>query len=215
MTDRRLIVPTLGPGHCYVADGRQLVGVTTVIGTVLRAPQLEEWMKRVGPQADVIRDEAAAFGKSVDAALTAAMAGARVIPLEMPANWAVTVQAALRWLEANVEEIYAVQQPIASLKYGFAGTPDLYCRRRGHRLPCIIDYKATGGVYWSHLFQTAAYRKAAAETYGDRPAERIILHLEKDTPGKVTPHVLKHHDRDFAGFGYCLGLYQTMKGGMA
>ncbi len=214
MTDRRLIVPEAIPGRGYAVDGRPLVAVTKVIGTVLRAPQLEEWFKRVGTRADTIRDEAAAFGKSVDAALTAHMSGANLIPLDMPDNWLQTIEAAKRWLETNIDEVYAVQQPIVSLKYGYAGTPDLYCRRRGHKLPCILDYKATGDLYWSHRFQTAAYRQAAKETYEDKGAERIVLHLSKDEPGKVTPFVLTKHTLDFHGWGYCLGLYNVIQTGV-
>ena len=218
LTDRRTIVPDVSSaspaGHGYAVDGRVLVSVTKVIGTVLRAPQLEEWMKRMGSQADVIRDEAAAFGKSVDAALTAFVGGNRLVPLDMPDNWRLTLEAGKRWLSEHVEEVYAVQQPIASLKYGYAGTPDLYCRLRRQKLPTFIDYKATGDIYWSHRAQLAAYRQAGKESYPDRPAGRLILHLDKDEPGKVRAYPLKHHERDFALFGYLLGAYNIMKTGV-
>lgn len=213
-TRPRLLVPAMGPGHTYSLDGRPLVGVTTAIGTVLRSLALEAWMKRTGMQSDVIRDEAAAFGKSVHAALAAHVRGARLLDLDLPANWQATVEAGRRWIDDNLGEVYATEEPIASARYGFAGTPDLYGRRIGRKTPCIVDWKTTGAVYWSHAFQLAAYRKAAAETYGDRPAERIVLLFSKDEPGKVTPHILTHHDRDFAGFGYCLGLFGVMKTGV-
>jgi hypothetical protein len=211
--DRRLIVPNETPGHAYAVNGRPLVAVTTVIHTVLRAPELENWFKRVGMQADAIRDEAAAFGKSVHAGLTAHAKGQRLI-LEMPEAWEQTVQAGRDWIDANLEEVYAVEQPIASVRYGYAGKPDIYGRRIGHKLPCIVDYKTTGAVYWSHPMQLAAYRKAATETYGDKPAERIVLLFSKDEPGKVTPHVFTHHGRDFAAFSYALGLFNIIKGGI-
>jgi len=168
----------------------------------------------MGLQADAIRDEAAAFGKSIHAGLAAHVEGHKLL-LPMPETWEATVAAGRRWIDANLEEVYAVEQPIASLKYGYAGCPDLYGRRIGRKTPCLVDYKTTGDVYWSHLAQLAAYRKAAVETYGDRPAERIVLLFSKDEPGKVTPHVLKHQDRDFALFGYLLGAYNLMKGGIA
>lgn len=213
--DRRLLRPEESPRHGYRLDGRSLVSVTTVISTVLRSPQLEEWLKRAGRQADAIRDEAAAFGRSIDAALTAYLLGRDLVPLDMPAAWAATVEAGRRWIDENVAEVLAVQEPVCSVRYGYAGKPDLYCRhkrRRGAAL--IVDWKATGGVYWSHLLQTAAYRQAAVETYGDRPAERLVLHFDKDQPGVVREHWLRQHSRDFAGFTYCLGLYRIMQGGM-
>jgi hypothetical protein len=213
-TDRRLFVPREANGHTYSVDGRQLVAVTTVIHTVLRAPQLEVWFKRNGPQADAIRDEAAAFGKSIHAGLTAHVTGRKLLPLDMPNAWEATIQAGRRWLDANLTEIYATEEAIASLRYGYAGKPDLYARRVGRSTPCLVDYKTTRDLYWSHRFQLAAYRKAATETYGDKPAERIVLLFSKDEPGKVTAHVLTQHDADFAGWGYCLGLYNILKQGV-
>jgi hypothetical protein len=212
--DRRLLIPEEGSGHTYTLGGRPLYGVTHVIHTVLRAPQLEEWFKRMGTRADAIRDEAADFGKSIHAGLAAHVGGARLIPMGLPPAWEQTVEAGRQWLDANLEEVYATEQAIASAKYGYAGKPDVYGRRVGRKMPCLIDFKTTKDIYWSHRFQLAAYRKAATETYGDKPAERIVLLFSKDEPGKVTAHVLKHHDADFAGWGYCLGLYGVMQTGV-
>jgi hypothetical protein len=210
----RLLTPAEGPNHTYSLDGRPLVGVTSVIHAVLRAPQLEEWMKRMGAQADVIRDEAAAFGSSIHAGLAAHARGDKLLPLDLPENWWQTVEAGRNWIDDNLDEIYAVEEPIASARYGYAGKPDIYGRRSGRKTPVLIDFKTTRDLYWSHRFQLAAYRKAASETYGDRPAERIVLLFSKDEPGKVTPHILTHHDADFAGWGYCLGLYGVMNTGV-
>lgn len=210
----RLLIPKEGPGHTYSLDGRPLVGVTSVIHEVLRSPQLEEWFKRVGREADEIRDEAADFGKRVHAGMAAHTTGARLMPLDLSDEWMVTVEAGRRWIDENLDEVYATEEPIASGRYGYAGKPDIYGRRIGRKTPCIVDYKTTRDLYWSHRFQTAAYRRAASETYGDRPAERIVLLFSKDEPGKVTPHILTHHDADFAGFGYCLGLYGVLHTGV-
>ena len=210
----RLLVPVEGPGHTYSLDGRPLVGVTRVIHEVLRAPQLEEWFKRTGLEADRIRDEAAAFGKSIHAALAAHVRGDELLPLDLPESWWATVEAGKRWLDENLDEVYAVEEPVASERYGYAGKPDLYGRRRGRKTPCVVDFKTTRQLYWSHRFQLAAYRKAAAETYGDRPAERIVLVFSKDEPGSLKPHILTNHDADFAGWGYCLGLYGVMQQGV-
>jgi hypothetical protein len=171
-------------------------------------------MKRVGLEADRIRDEAAAFGKSIHAALAAHVRGDALLPLDLPESWWATVAAGRRWLNENLDEVYAVEEPVASARYGYAGKPDLYGRRRGRKTPCVVDYKTTRQLYWSHRFQLAAYRKAAAETYGDRPAERIVLVFSKDKPGGLKPHILTNHDADFAGWGYCLGLYGVMQQGV-
>lgn len=213
-TRERLLQPVEGPGHTYTLDGRPLVGVTSVIGAVLRSPQLEEWFKRVGMDADSIRDEAAAFGSSVHAGLAAHARGDRLLPLDLPGHWWAMLEAGRRWIDENLEEVYAVEEAVASARYGYAGRPDVYGRRVGRMVPCVVDFKTTGGLYWSHAFQLAAYRKAVAETYGNPLPERIVVRLSKDEPGRVFPHVLTHNDRDFAGFGYCLGLYNLMKEGL-
>lgn len=210
----RMLCPVEGPGHTYTLNGRPLVGVTSVIHAVLRAPQLEEWFKRTGLAADAIRDEAAAFGNSIHAGLAAHASGNALVPLDMPEAWQQTVAAGRRWIDENLDEIYAVEEAIASAKYGYAGKPDLYGRRIGHKTPCLVDWKTTGDLYWSHRFQLAAYRKAAVETYGDKPAERIVLRFSKDEPGRVTPYILTKYDADFAGWGYCLGLFGVIKTGV-
>jgi hypothetical protein len=169
----------------------------------------------MGMQADTIRDEAAAFGKSVHAGLAAYAGGNNPPPLDMPDQWQAVVESGCRWIDDNLEEVFAVEEAIASAKYGYAGRPDVYGRRVGHKTPCIIDWKTTGALYWSHRAQLAAYRKAAQETYGDRPAERIVVLFSKEEPGKVTPHPLTHHDADFALFGYLLGAFNITKGGNA
>ena len=207
----------MGPDHTYRLDGRPLVSVTRVIGSTLRAPDLEEWLKRTGMQADAIRDEAAAFGRSVHIALAAHARGDRLLDLDLPEQWRATVEAGRRWIDKHIEEVYAVEEPVASARYGYAGTPDLYGRRRGRdggrKGPVIVDWKTTGALYPSHRAQLAAYRQAAVETYGDRPAERIVVRLSKDVPGTVFAHVLDKPETDFALFSYLLGIYRILQEG--
>jgi len=213
----RRLVPVMGTGHTYTLDGRPLVSVTRVIGSVLRAPELEQWYKRVGMQADAIRDEAAAFGKSVHIALAAYARGDRLLDLDLPEQWRATVEAGRRWIDKHIAEVYAVEEPVASERYGYAGTPDLYGRRVGRKTPVIVDWKTTGALYPSHRAQLAAYRQAAKETYGMRPAERIIVRFSKDEPGRVATYPLGHPETDFALFSYLLGAYRilkTMEGGI-
>lgn len=212
LRERRL-VPVMGTGHTYTLDGRPLVSVTRVIGSTLRAPELEEWLKRTGMQADAIRDEAAAFGKSVHAGLAAYARGDRLLDLDLPEQWQATVEAGRRWIDDNLDEVYAVEEPVASATYAYAGTPDLYGRRRGRKTPCVVDWKTTGALYPSHRAQLAAYRQAAKETYGDRPAERIVVRLSKDEPGKLRAQVFGDHETDFALFSYLLGIYRILQEG--
>ena len=209
----RGLVPVMGPDHTYRLDGRPLVSVTRVIGSTLRAPDLEEWLKRTGMQADAIRDEAAAFGRSVHIALAAYARGDRLLDLDLPEQWRATVEAGRRWIDRNLDEVYAVEEPVASARYLYAGTPDLYGRRAGRKTPCLIDWKTTGALYPSHRAQLAAYRQAAVETYGDRPAERIVVRLSKDVPGTVFAHVLDKPETDFALFSYLLGIYRILQEG--
>lgn len=209
----RLLEVAGTPREGYYLAGRRLPGVTTIIGSVLRAPQLEEWMKRMGRDADAIRDEAARYGSSIHAALAAHARSDRLLPLDLPETWHLTVEAGRRWFDDHVDEVYAVEEPIASEVYGYAGTPDLYCRLRGHKSPALVDWKTPRNLYPSHRAQLAAYRRAARETYGDRPAERVVVLLSKDEPGTVRAHVLRDHVQDFALFGHLLAAYRILKSG--
>ncbi len=170
-------------------------------------------MKRMGTRADQIRDEAAAFGSSIHAGLEAHVSGRSLLPVSMPEEWVATIEAGRRWIDANVEEAYAIERPVTCPAYGYAGTPDLYCRLIGQKLPTLIDWKTTAGVYPEHRFQTAAYRRAAVDTYGDKAANRKVLLFSKDQPGEVTAHTFTRHEEDFRGFTYCLGLYRILKQG--
>lgn len=202
--------PTTG----YRCSGRHLTGVTMIIGSVLRAPQLEEWFKRVGTRADAIRDEAAAYGSSIHAALAAHARGDKLMPLDLPEDWWASVLAGRKWIDDNLEEIYAVEEPVASLIYGYAGKPDLIGRRYGRKSPCIVDFKTSANIYTAHLAQLAGYRQAAKETYGLRAAERIIVRLSKDEPGVVRHDVLEKHTRDFALFGHILAIHNVITSGV-
>ena len=227
MSDRRIIKPELDLArHTYTLGGRPLAAVTTIIHVGCPRPELEEYFART-PAATIVRDreEAREFGISVHAALSAHLAGANLIPLPREERWHATVKAGIAWLYENVEDVLAIEEPIAEPRRGYAGKPDIYAILRGARrmrggpyagrlVPTIIDFKTTREVYWSHLCQLAAYREAAYETYDDPKADRLVLRFDKEEPGKIQAFPCRHHDRDFQKFEHARGNYQIQLGGM-
>lgn len=68
---------------------------------------------------------------------------------------------------------------VASLKYGFAGTLDLYgILKRGE---AMVDMKSTAALPRTVGPQTAAYKQALEETTGQKSKRRYCLHLKPET----------------------------------
>lgn len=204
--------------HRYYLRGRELAGVTRVIGSVIRKPQIEVWRGNVGNrEADARRDAAAQRGTLVHA--LAALHAEQVpdIPLGGEGPNPVQVEAFERWYETYVEGLIACELMVCNEQYLYAGTLDFLVRLRGDKYPTLVDLKTSASLWPEMRYQTAAYYKAAALVLralsGSTRCRRGVLHIPEDAE---TAHFHEHtrHTEDFQGFLSCLYLYHDLKRGI-
>jgi len=113
----------------------------------------------------------------------------------------------------GIEWIFA-ERMIYSINLHFAGTLDALAYI-GERL-YVIDFKTSKDVYPDHHFQTAAYRYAVEEEFGETGVGRIIIHINKKS-GQVHPYDLEktsewRYKQDFAAFAGLRKVTRRIKG---
>ncbi len=87
-------------------------------------------------------------------------------------------------------------------------------RLKGDKYPRVGDIKTSGDIYPDMALQTAAYRRGCEEA-GISARRRMIIHLDKTSPGKwkVKEFPLGEYDRDFRMFLYAKELWNYFEGG--
>jgi|TARA_R100000093_G_scaffold42251_1_gene22048 hypothetical protein len=166
----------------YSRDGVFVPSVTYILGVAYPSgPGLSEWMKRVGMNADAIKEEAGEEGTFVHDAID------RMVNKESISSEAIQqqfnpkrslkihrcLQAFLDWHQEFMPKILRHEFTTWNAKDKYAGTVDLLCEIDGEKY--LVDYKTSKSVYDSHRAQVAAYCKAEKVTKG------AILHLGNQT----------------------------------
>lgn len=204
--------------HRYTLGGRELAGVTTVIGAVIRKPALEVWRGNVGNQAaDARRDEAARRGTLVHAMASIYMEDVPDIPLGEEQPDQAQMEAFKAWYESYVAELIACELMVCHEQYLYAGTLDFLVRLKGDKLPTLVDLKTSASVWPEMRYQTAAYREAAAPTlremFGSKRCRRGVLHIAEGAE-IARFHEHTRHAEDFQGFLSALYLYRDLQRGI-
>jgi hypothetical protein len=209
--------------HKYTLDGREVAGVTGMIDATLRKPELERWQAWVGEEeATRIRDESCDRGSAIHELMAFVAGGGQYVDFSGDPYPVAIADAMEAQLAAAVDEIFAVELPVASVVWKYAGTVDLIYRKPGRRTYTLVDYKSAKAVRLGHRLQTAAYVEAAREWFGIKIGDREIwlLHAEEElidpiSPPKVsvgiTPHPCKDQAADFAAFASLLQVSRWMK----
>ena len=200
--------------HLYQIDGRDAVSVTKVIGTVIRKPQLEKWIGRLGNrEAERVRDKAADHGTLVHELVGLIADDTPSIPMGEHEAAQHQLDQFREWYEQTVEEVYAVELMVAHPKYLYAGRLDFLLRFRGDIRPTIVDIKSGSGVFPETRYQTIAYREALKFTLPDfKNCRRGVLHLPAEGRAKFYEH--KRHEADLQGFLSALYIYHDLKRGI-
>lgn len=107
--------------------------------------------------------------------------------------------------QARIAEMLAIEQPLASKRYHYAGTPDRVARLVTDHL-AILDVK-TGAPQSVHAIQTAAYAELAAEHYEDRGKRVKRFAVQLSGNGKFKLHEFKDAG-DFGVFLACLSVWR-------
>lgn len=126
-------------------------------------------------------------------------------------------------------EVILCEAPLASASYGFAGTPDLFCRftkpvklqTGGNQGPGkrpkfetfpagsspLIDLKTSAQVFLSHSYQLSAYELMLDECGVGEPSDRWIVLIKPDGAG----YNVKPQQSRTLGFLGCLAVYESEK----
>jgi hypothetical protein len=205
----RLSRRNYGRGHGYKLDGHKVPGVTTILNA-LPKPALTKWAAECG--ADVVLndwDTLAGMKPSErhDAVLwahkrvvkSAATRGTRIHSLadklahgeevEVPDDIRGPVEAYARFLDAWQIETFATETPIASTRYRYGGTADLWGKVGRLGVTALLDVKTGKGVYAETSLQLAGYRYAdlwqpdGPESEAALPAvdECYVIHVRPDS----------------------------------
>jgi hypothetical protein len=155
------------PTHTYKLKGRQVPGVSTVLQPLLKLDDIPEH----------VLEHAKLRGQAVHEACHAHNLGGLYMD-DLEEEVASRVRGYLMFhAEAGFISL-ASEIRVASPKYGYAGTLDLYgILKRGE---AMVDLKSTAAIPRTAGPQTAAYKQALEETTGQKSKRRYVLHLKPD-----------------------------------
>lgn len=148
-------------------QGNYVPSVTTILDCYPKPPSFYDWLKKVGEDADTIRDEAGDRGSTVHKLTERYDAGEEVNLISETGSidyklieWAMFE----RYVEFRRRfelQIIHSELHLLSDKLGFAGTLDRVIQFNGRLL--IIDIKTSNSLYDHYWLQMAAYKELLAE----------------------------------------------------
>lgn len=157
----------------YPTDtGNYVPSVTTVLDCYPKPPSFYDWLKRVGEDADQIRDEAGDRGSTVHKLTEMYDEGIEVSLINEETGKIDYKLAEWSMFERYVEfrrrfafDVIHSELNLISDKLGFAGTLDRVIKFNGRYL--IIDIKTSNSLYDHYWLQMAAYKQLLAEVQPD------------------------------------------------
>jgi hypothetical protein len=148
--------------YLSIASGNYLPSVTTVLDCYPKTPSFYDWLKKVGEDADTIRDEAGDRGSTVHNLTERYDAGEEIngkIDYKL-LEWAM-FERYVEFRRRFPVNIIHSELHLLSDKLGFAGTLDRVIEYNGRML--ILDIKTSNSLYDHYWLQMAAYEKLLAE----------------------------------------------------
>lgn len=166
-------------------EGDFVPSVTTILEAYPKGPEYYAWLKRMGEDADSVRDEAGRRGSVVHLLTERYDAGEEVSLMDGNGYIAYKVS---EWamFERYVEfrrrfpfEVIHNELNIIDGGMGYAGTLDRVIEMDGKRL--LVDIKTSNAIYPSYWLQLAAYRELLGSVTGEQVDAVAILWLNAKT----------------------------------
>lgn len=199
--------------HTYYWNGVKAPGVTTILGAFVLSNVYgsEYYIDTFTGNAiarevfDIAGDHGSAVHLAVKYLLTEGLDMESLDPSILAA-----VNQFQLWQEEYVEEILVVEEPMYSLKYGYAGTADIICilKRKYGGKRAVVDIK-TGGHDLSGP-QLASYEQLYREDSKYR-GDMVRYALELPKSGDKCKFLPKANRGDFKFFLNKLAIYNFMK----
>jgi hypothetical protein len=190
-------------------NGGFVPSVTTILEAYPKDAQYYAWIKKMGEDADTVRDEAGRRGSTVHGLTERYDAGEEIKLLDENGYIAYSL---LEWdmlnryaefIERFSPEVISSELNIVSERLGFAGTLDRVVSMNGKRI--LIDIKTSNAIYPTYWLQLAAYEKLLTEATGYNPIDEVAilwLNAKTRTEGKKGDvqgkgwHLLSKDDTD-------------------
>jgi len=203
-----------------LADGREVVGVTTALG-VMNKPALLAWAWKLGTQNIDYRK---VKGMAADAGTVAHFMCECFLKKQEPdlsdysANDISKAENAyikfVTWWDNNGFELVASEAQLVSGKYGYGGTLDIVAKDTDGILH-LCDIKTSKAVYDEYFYQCAAYRELWNENnpcYNHITGATYIVRIgkEADPDDFETPSRINLDD-EFQVFLNCLALHKSLQ----
>lgn len=174
-------------------QGNYVPSVTTILDCYPKPPSFYDWLKKVGEDADTIRDEAGDRGSTVHKLTERYDAGEEINLINEETGridyklieWAMFE----RYVEFRRRfefEVIHSELNLISDKLGFAGTLDRVINFKGRLL--IIDIKTSNSLYDHFWLQMAAYKELLAEVQPELKIDSyavLWLNAQTRTDGKA------------------------------
>lgn len=227
-------------GHRYEIDGKEIVGVTTILKTVIAKEALINWAVKM--TADHILanfDPTKAYKpdeivKLVDDAKKAhrlakegsADIGTRahkwieeyikakisggMVPGKPEEDIKEPIKNFLVWEASNEVKWLESEKPVYSKKYGYCGTMDFMAIVNGSKV--IGDIKTSNAIYpESYYLQVSAYRYAYEEEYNDAGISgMLIIKIPKDNKSILEVKSVPDYQDNATAFIYAVHLYRQV-----
>jgi hypothetical protein len=178
---------TFTDSRFYTTESGDFVPSVTTIGDAYpKGAEYFSWLKKVGEDADTIRDEAGRRGSVVHELTERFDRGDKINLIDgggrigfKLSEWAMFEKYVDFRDNHNVEH-KLIEVNMISEKLGYAGTMDRYSIING--VPMLIDIKTSGAIYPFYWLQLAAYKELMKEKYPDLKVEQVgILWLNAKT----------------------------------
>lgn len=203
-----------------LADGREVVGVTTALG-IMNKPALLAWAwaeGKAGRDFRKVKDQAADIGTLAHFLCECHLKGIEADTSEFsPADLSKAENAVIKfmtWWDKEGFTLVASESQLISEQLEYGGTLDIVAKDKEGVLH-LIDIKTSKAIYEEYWFQVAAYRKLWNENNlpenlikGATYIVRIGKEANEDdfeTPSRTDL------SREFDVFLKCLALYKAVK----
>ena len=184
-------------GGYRLDDNTRVPSVTTILGAFKDPGGLMHWAYRLGLDGKDLRKEqarGAAIGTLVHDMVEAHLVGEDVEAViarsllddDDLAKARRGFDGFRKWWDMASANVHAVEVPLVSQRFRFAGTLDAVATLGGEL--CVLDWKTSNRVYDSHLVQLAAYGALWEETHGERPQGFHLCRFNKRSGGFAHHH---------------------------
>ena len=178
---------TLPDSRYYRRNGEYYPSITYILQAYPKGKHFEDWLKKVGNNADWIVKKASEEGTTIHEIIERYFEGEEIKylnkdghPTMNPEIWKMFLRFVDFW-ETYTPTLLETEVSLFSDTLRVAGTCDLVCEIKGERW--VIDFKTSNNLQTTYDLQTAIYAKCYEECYGKSVDRTGVLWLKSSKRG--------------------------------